>query len=85
MQISLSLRLDTARDRFVVELEPGDPDAVVEKAIAVEGMPEPVILELTETGKICTIAIPGLGKILKAIAGEPAGKPEGGKPGKPHR
>lgn len=75
MQISLSLTLDTARDRFVVTLEPGAEGDLVEKPIAVEGMPEPVILELTEAGKICTIAIPGLGKILKAIAGEKPGKP----------
>lgn len=81
MQISLSLTLDTARDRFVVNLEAGETGELVEKSIAVEGLPEPVILELTTSGKICTVAIPGLKKMLAAIAGE---KPEG-KPEKPRR
>jgi hypothetical protein len=80
MQISLSLWLDTARDRFRLSFEPGETGETVEKEIRVEGMPAPVILELTQAGKICSIQIPGLGKMLKAIAGEPEGKPgKGGK------
>lgn len=84
MQISLSLRLDTTRDRFVIDLGPeaaeGEPRE--EREIRVEGMPEPVVLTLTKAGAIEEIAIPGLKKILAAIAGE---KPEGKPAGKPPR
>lgn len=75
MQISLRARLDTARDRFVVEFEPG---AVASRqAIKVEGMKEPVELTLDAQGYILGVEIPNLAKGLAAIAG---GKPE--KPGK---
>lgn len=84
MQISLRVRLDTARDRFVIELE-DRPEVPTYKPIAVEGMKEPIELVLNGDGYVAAIEIPNLKAGLAVIAGieKPTelGKP--GKPGKP--
>jgi hypothetical protein len=76
MQISLRVRLDTARDRFCVEFEPGT--VADRKPVKVEGLEAPVELTLDAEGYVLGVEIPGLAKGLKALAGEPQGKP--GKP-----
>jgi hypothetical protein len=79
MHISLRARLDTARDRFVVEFEPGTGEKRL--PIPVEGLSKPVELVLDADGYILAVEIPDLAVGLANLAG----KPEGGKPGKPHR
>lgn len=75
MQISLRCRLDTSTDRFVIEFEAGEVAST--RPIAIDGLPEPAQLELDAQGYIVSLAIPGLAKGLKALAGEKTGK--GGK------
>lgn len=75
MQISLRLRLDSARDRFVIDFGPEAPEGElrVEREIKVEDSPNPVILTTTQDGTIEEISFPGLAKFLQHLAGE---KPE---------
>ncbi len=77
MHISLRVRLDSTTDRLVVEFEPSDKGIESVKKIAVEGLPEPMELNLDPEGYIVSLSIPGLARGLKALAGD--------KPGKPHR
>lgn len=75
MDISLRVRLDSTTDRLVIEFEPADKGIESCKKIAVEGLPEPMELNLDPDGYIVSLAIPGLAKGLKALAGEKPGKP----------
>jgi hypothetical protein len=66
MHISLRARLDSTRDRFVIELEAGK---VAETAkVAVAGWKESVEIGLDAEGYILQVSIPGLNKFFKELA-----------------
>lgn len=68
MQISLRLRLDTATDRFVVELEPGAHAS--ERDFPVEYCKEPGKIQLDKDGYVLGFSMPGLKLFFEALAGK---------------
>jgi hypothetical protein len=74
MQISLRLQLDTTRDRFRAELEPGTVAST--KEFPVEYCKEPGTIELDAKGFVLANTMPGLKQFFDSLAGD---KPKGGK------
>lgn len=79
MQISLRVRLDGARDRLCVELEPGavgvqelkltkKPEAP-KKGEKAEKPAEAMTLQLDASGYLVAVEIPGLAAFLKEFTG----------------